>query len=152
MEINKSPIENIAQGIVEKYRQILKDDNINASYNLSDKASIRVDVNGNTLMIYIRLLKDYWKVVETGRRPGYYVPIKPIKEWIEIKPVIPESRNGFLPTKEQLPYMIANKIRKKGIPGKKVLERTLESPEFDDVVKQIELELIRQLKQYLIDL
>ena len=152
MEITKEPIERIAQGILDKYRQILKDDGINASHKLSDTAQIRVVVNGNLLMIYIRLQNDYWKVVENGRRPGKFPPIKNIKDWIEVKPIIPDARNGYIPTTDQLAFMIARKIKDKGIPGKKVLERTLESSDFDDIVKQIELELLRQLKQQLINL
>ena len=62
-------------------------------------------------------LEDYWKYVEYGTRP-HWTGVKRLLDWIKIKPVIPEVRNGKkAPTIEQLSYMIQRKIAREVTPA-----------------------------------
>lgn len=70
-------------------------------------------------------IQDYWKYVEEGRNAGKFPPISDIKRWIQTKPVLPRPYNGSLPTIDQLAYLIARKISKRGIEGKHLLEESL---------------------------
>ena len=58
--------------------------------NLYD--SINVSFNPTTNEVIIKML-DYWRNVNDGRRPGKYVPIKPLLDWIKVKG-INKSRNN----------------------------------------------------------
>ena len=53
--------------------------------------SINVSFNPTTNEVIIKML-DYWRNVNDGRRPGKYVPIKPLMDWIKVKG-INKSRN-----------------------------------------------------------
>jgi hypothetical protein len=46
--------------------------------------SIEVTFDSSTDQIQISML-DYWKYVNDGRKPGSYVPIKPLMKWIRSK-------------------------------------------------------------------
>lgn len=46
--------------------------------------SIKVSFNPETNQIKVMML-DYWKFVNDGRKPGKYVPIKPLMDWIRAK-------------------------------------------------------------------
>lgn len=154
MEINKEPIELIAKGIADKYREILAGGNMNASWNLS-KAHTTVDVDGTKVNVYINL-QPYWWWVETGRM-GYgpdapaekKPPIGAIKKWIEDKPVTITARNGKIPSTTGVAHAIAWKIAREGIPGRRPLDKTLQSPEFESIMQQIEIEILKQLKAQL---
>ena len=148
MEIQLDRIKEIANGVVEQYRQILKDENINASKALSDTANVTVELNGTHLVISLNL-KPYWRYIEHGRSAGKFPPIDNIEQWIRVKPVIPDARTGRIPTTKQLAFLIARKIATKGIPPKSALNRAMHTSAVDDIIAQIKIELIRQLKQQL---
>jgi hypothetical protein len=46
--------------------------------------SIQVSWNPDTQNVTVEML-DYWQYVNDGRRPGKYVPIKPLMRWIRAK-------------------------------------------------------------------
>lgn len=96
-----------------------------ASGALSQSARAELRVSGKRFEVVMHL-EDYWKYVESGRRPGKFPPPDKIREWIEIKPVLPRPmKNGKLPTLEQLTYLIGRKIAIKGIPPTPILESTV---------------------------
>lgn len=80
-------------------------------------------------------------------------PINAIKQWVEVKPVIPRPMsNGKLPTVNQLVYLIARKIGLEGTIGKHLLQTSVDNvwgvfEEFiaeafaKDLEKDIELDL-----------
>ena len=76
--------------------------------------------------------EDYLKTIELGTEPRGKLPrIKPsidaIKEWIEIKPVLPRPfDNGKLPTTDQLAFLIARSIAENGIKPTPILSETVE--------------------------
>ena len=143
-------VQRIANQIVEEYRRVLADEGINASSSLSNTADIEIDYNGDKLIISL-MLEPYWKYVEYGRRPGKMPPIDNIKEWIKVKPVIPDARSGRIPDDRQLAFLIARKIGREGIPAKHPINKTVYSDKIENVIQAIKNEIALQLKQQLLD-
>jgi len=89
----------------EFMRDKLKQNGTNASGKLSDSIQYLVQKDGQDYEIEISL-EDYWKWVESGTT-AHWPPQDKIAEWIRVKPVLPEERNGKLPTVEQLSFLIS---------------------------------------------
>lgn len=150
MNLELEPIRNIAEQVVSIYRKELEDKGINASSNLSKTASATVELNGKHLIVYLEL-DHYWKYVEYGRRAGKMPPVDKIKEWIRVKPIIPNPINGKIPDTKQLAFLIARKIGREGFEGKHPIENITNSSAINNVIDDITNEIMNQLKQQLID-
>ena len=146
MNIDLSPIQNIAKQIIELYRLQLDKDGINASGNLSNNIKSIVELNDTRLIISLEL-EDYWKFVEYGRGPGKMPPIDVIEQWIKIKPVIPEPINGRVPDARQLAFLIARKIGREGTVGRYPIEKIKKSDSMKTIIDDVKRELVRQIKQ-----
>lgn len=149
MNLQLDKIKDIAEGVVEQYRQLLDSENINASHALSNTATVMVELNGTKLSISL-MLQPYWKYIEHGRRAGKFPPIDNIEQWIRVKPVIPDARTGRIPTTRQLAFLISRKIATQGIEPKSALNRAMHTPAVDDIISQIKIEIIKQMKQELL--
>jgi len=112
--------------VIDTYRRKLAEQNINASGRLGNSLSCFVKTEDGIYELYLSL-EDYWKYVEYGREPGSFPNIDAIRRWIQIKPVIPYTYNGKLPTTEQLTFLISRKIANEGIPPKNILGDTLQN-------------------------
>jgi hypothetical protein len=55
--------------------------------------SINVSFNPATNQILVKML-DYWQNVNDGRKPGKYVPIKPLMAWIRAKGLNKNAQTG----------------------------------------------------------
>lgn len=150
MEIQLDKIQLIANQIVELYRKQLESKGIPASGTLGDTASVEVEMNGTKLVVSLNL-EHYWRYVEYGRRPGKMPPIDNIEEWIRVKPVVPNAMNGKVPSSRSLAYLIARKIGREGIQGRRPLEATVYSDGFESVMDAIKAEITKQLKQTLLE-
>ena len=150
MEIQLTKIQQLANGIVEQYRKVLADEGINASSTLSNTADVVVELNGDMVVISLQL-EEYWKYVEYGRRPGKMPPIDNIKEWIKVKPIIPDARTGKIPSAEQLAFLIARKIGREGIPARHPINKTVYNDITEHIINAIKAEIVTQLKQQLLD-
>lgn len=150
MEIQLTKIQQLANGIVEQYRKVLADEGINASSTLSNTADVVVELNGDMVVISLQL-EEYWKYVEYGRRPGKMPPIDNIKEWIKVKPIIPDARTGKIPSAEQLAFLIARKIGREGIPARHPINKTVYTDMTEQIIDAIKAEIVTQLKQQLLD-
>ena len=144
------PIKKIAEQIVDIYRKELESKGIPASGTLGDTASVEVEMNGTKLVVSLNL-EHYWRYVEYGRRPGKMPPIDNIEEWIRVKPIVPNAMNGKVPTSRQLAFMIARKIGREGTKARRPLEATVYSDGFESVMDAIKDEIIKQLRQTLLD-
>ena len=144
LEIDK--IQLIADQIVELYKQQLESKGIPASGSLGDTASVEVELSGSKLIVSLNL-EHYWRYVEYGRRPGKMPPIDNIAEWIRVKPVVPKPIDGKVPSNKSLAYLIARKIGREGIQGRRPLEATVYSDGFESVMNEIKAEITKQLKQ-----
>jgi hypothetical protein len=150
MDIQLTKIQQLANGIVEQYRKVLADEGINASSTLSNTADVVVELNGDMVVISLQL-EEYWKYVEYGRRPGKMPPIDNIKEWIKVKPIIPDARTGKIPSAEQLAFLIARKIGREGIPARHPINKTVYTDVTEQIIDAIKAEIVTQLKQQLLD-
>lgn len=148
IELDK--IQLIANQIVELYRKQLESKGIPASGVLGNTASVEVEMNGTKLVVSLNL-EHYWRYVEYGRRSGKMPPIDNIEEWIRVKPVVPDARNGKVPSSRSLAYLIARKIGREGIQGRRPLEATVYSDGFESVMDAIKAEIAKQLKQTLLE-
>lgn len=121
-----SEVESVYKGKLEDRK---------ATGNLINSISTKYVLNGNELTCTIEL-EHYYYWVEHGRKPtskGKHCPIEPIITWVKAKGIIPQERNGKLPTETQLAYAIRTKIDREGYEGGKYLQSTL-----DEVNKKYE--------------
>ena len=120
------------------YKESLKENDRFASGRLLNSVNYITEINGNTYEIFLSL-EDYWKYVEEDTRP-HRPPFAPIYEWVKIKPLLPTpytpkyyTKDGkehygksYLPTPEQIAYMVIHKIEEEGTEGSHDLEQTME--------------------------
>lgn len=123
----ESVLNDFGKYLVEEYKEQLILNDVNASDGLYNSVSYIFNKNGGTFEVSLELM-DYWKYVENGRKAGKWPPISKIKDWIEIKPVLPRPMaNGKLPTTNQLAFLIARKIGLEGIAPRPLLQRSVDN-------------------------
>lgn len=105
-----------------------------------------IDIGDDRISVKVEL-EDYWKYVEEGRPAGDFPSIEKIKRWIEVKPIIPEVRNGVKPTVGQLAFFISRKIEEEGTDPQPFFYPALEDTEkrFEE---SINLAIDEDLAQY----
>lgn len=125
-------LNDFGKELADKYkRNLVNDDAIDTSKLLN---SIKYIFNNNNTSFEISMeMAEYWKYVESGRKSGKFPPISAIREWVKVKPVIPRPYNGKLPTENQLAFLIARSISKKGIRPRPIFNDSL-----DDVMRDFE--------------
>ena len=138
----KLVLDEFGKQFIDAYRSGLDAKNANASRDLYNSLNFEVKIGKQSITLDI-LLNDYWKYLEYGCKgtetsypdayyPAHFPPTKAIEEWIKIKPVIPEQRNGKLPTQKQLAFLIARSINRKGIEPRFIFRDAV-----DDVWEQL---------------
>ena len=100
--------------------KLISEDKI-ASGDLLNNVNYLIEKDDRQIEVSLRL-EDYWKYVEYGRNPGKFPPVDKIKEWIDVKPILPDNRNGKLPTPDQLAFLIGRKIAEEGIEATNALQ------------------------------
>lgn len=128
-------LENCGEQIIDIYRRKLYEGGSNASGQLGNNLRAIVSVNEGVYILELAL-SSYWKYVEYGRQPGKCPPLDAIKQWIQIKPVIPDARTGKIPTINQLTYLISRSIARNGIPAKNYLGSTIEMIKQDTTLNE----------------
>ena len=124
-ENTKLILDTFGKQFIDAYRAGLDAKDANASMGLYNSLNFEIKIGEQSIGLDI-LLNDYWKYLEYGCKgsaisypeayyPAHFPPTSAIEEWIRIKPVIPEQRNGKLPTQKQLAFLIARSIHEKGI-------------------------------------
>ena len=119
-----------------------------ATGNLINSISTKYVLNGNEVICTIEL-EHYYYWLEHGRKPtaeGKHCPIEPIITWVKAKGIIPQERNGKLPTETQLAYAIRTKIDREGYEGGNYLQATL-----DEVNKKYEPLMQEALTQCVVE-
>ena len=138
----KLVLDEFGKQFIDAYRAGLDKKNANASKGLYNSLNFEVKIGKQSISLDI-LLNDYWKYLEYGCKgtetsypdayyPAHFPPTKAIEEWIKIKPVTPEQRNGKLPTQKQLAFLIARSINRKGIEPRFIFRDSV-----DDVWEQL---------------
>jgi hypothetical protein len=59
--------------------------------NLYNSINVTYDKQGNEIVVS---MLDYWQFVNDGRKPGKYVPIKPLMRWIRTKGFNKSKKTG----------------------------------------------------------
>lgn len=115
---------DLANEIEENYKQkLVESGHYTTDYALLDSIKTQV-VNNDTGYEITMTLNDYWKWLENDTKP-HFPPVDKIREWIQIKPIIPRPNAlGRKPTENQLAYLIGRKIYNEGTTGTHDLERT----------------------------
>lgn len=119
-------VEDYLADVESVYKSKLEDRK--ATGNLINSISTKYVLNGNELTCTIEL-EHYFYWLEHGRKPtseGKHCPIEPIITWVKAKGIIPQERNGKLPTETQLAYAIRTKIDREGYEGGNYLQATLD--------------------------
>lgn len=124
-------LDNFATYFQNKLQENLLRDGSNASGNLVNSLRTEVKIGEDTYEVGINLA-DYWYWVNNGRGPtrnaGNGSLLERIKEWIRVKKIVPHVgvlKNGkqYLPTVQQLAYMITRKIHREGYEGTHFFDR-----------------------------
>lgn len=115
------------QEICNQILQIYKDNVNKASKQLSDTARYTIKWKDKYFEVYF-ILQEYWKYVEAGTQP-HFPPVDAIEKWIKIKPIVPYSTDGKVPTTKQLAYLIGRSISKKGTKAYYPLRKSMNEAE-----------------------
>lgn len=121
-----SVLWDYAVAVKELYQQRLIADDKVASGKLLNSIDTFVVYNNLEYVVTIKA-EDYLEYVEYGRRPGKMPPVSKILEWVKVRNIMPEPRNGKLPTPENLAWAISKKIARDGILPTYSLADTLET-------------------------
>jgi hypothetical protein len=143
MKLDLKELNILTDLFANALKDALADNDINASGTLSKSIDGFVEFDGKWLSVGITL-EEYYKYVEQGRKRGKFPPINKIREWIRIKPVVPRSNNGKLPTENQLTYLIGRKIAREGTKPQPFLARTIKDFDLLDKVLNLVNELIME--------
>lgn len=146
--IDFTTLNPLINEFIEVYKRNLQPKK--ASGSLINQTKGKIKVNGKWLYVVLTL-PEHWKYVEYGRRPGKFPPPDVIKDWIRVKPILPQPFNDKLPTTNQLAYLIGRKIAKKGIPATNILSNSIDEFNLVDRLTNAVLELIQQNIQKDID-
>lgn len=147
----KRVLEEFGNELRNAYQdKLIQDDKI-ATGELLNSVEYKIDYDDRSITLSLQLA-EYWKWVEEGREPGAYPPWddpnEGILNWIKMKPVVPEERNGVLPTEKQLSFLIARKIAEEGIePGYQL--RDAKKDLMDDFEEKIDEAITLDVQQYL---
>ena len=122
-------LNNFAVYFQNKLQANMLKNGSNASGNLVNSFKTEVKIADATYEVGI-WLADYWYYVNNGRGPtrnsGNGSLLEKIKEWIKVKRIVPHvgtiktgKRAGkqYLPTINQLAYLITRKIHREGYKG-----------------------------------
>lgn len=121
-------LNEFAQNIIDTYRDKIQEYSSGRLYN---SITFKTSITGKGLQVTINLA-DYWKCIEYGRRKGAKMPpINAIKDWIEVKNIVPRpvklsSGNTEIPTIESLAYIIARSISRKGIKARPYMQESID--------------------------
>ena len=112
-----------------RFQELMLQGNHNASGDLINSLTTEHIIDDRHFEVTVTL-EHYWKYLNDGTKP-HFPPIAPIKEWVRVKHIMPEvrpiqKRDGtwveYLPTVEQLPYMIQRSIAKNGTKAYKTFD------------------------------
>ena len=124
-ELEKT-LRDYAKDARELYKYQISLGGKNASRKLIDSVNSQIFVNDRGYDVTLRL-QEYWKYIESGRKPGKFPPVGALIRWIQVKPIIPKpDKNGKLPSPKQLAYLIGRKIEQEGIAPFPALKTTQE--------------------------
>lgn len=121
-------LNSFAQTIVNRYRDKISE---YSSGNLYKTIDYTITSKSDSYLVTINL-EEYWVFLENGRRAGAKMPpISAIEKWIKVRKILPrpvtlKSGKQRVPTVQQLAYVIARSIAKKGIKPRPFMRESIE--------------------------
>jgi len=124
-------------------KELLKSSNVVASAKLVKSVDYSIKESLNGIILEIEYIK-YGEFVKKGRKRGRKMPpVKSIKQWMNDKGIRPRDKRGRFQKKNVAAYLIAKKIKEKGI---KPFDFTY--PLYEDMQKLIS-QITKELKSKL---
>lgn len=117
-------LEEYAIELRNKYQDNLINSDRLASGELLNSVEYIIERDNISISVSLQLA-EYWKYVEYDTKP-HWPPVDKIKEWIKVKPILPDNRFGKLPTPDQLAYLIGRKISLEGTEGSNDLHNAID--------------------------
>ena len=123
----ESLLNSFAQTIVNRYKDKISE---YASGKLYKTIDYTITSKSDSYLVTINL-EAYWIFLEKGRRAGAKMPpVSAIENWIKVRKIIPrpvtlKSGKQRVPTVQQLAFIIARSIAKKGIQPRPFMRETL---------------------------
>lgn len=144
-------LQQYGNQIIDSYRRKLNEGGSNATGLLGNSLATTVNAEDGIYEVQLNI-QEYWKYLEYGRLPGSFPNIDAIRKWIQVKPVLPTpSKDGKIPTIEQLTFLISRKIAEKGIEPRYYLNNTLDeidlTPLEEGITKSLEKQIDNELRQ-----
>lgn len=121
-------LNSFAQTIVNRYRDKISE---YSSGNLYKTIDYSITAHDDSYLVTVNL-EDYWKFIEKGRRAGAKMPpVSAIENWIKVRKIIPrpvvlKSGRQRVPTVQQLAYVIARSISRKGIAPRPFMSESID--------------------------
>ena len=121
-------LNSFGNTLISRYRDKISE---YASGKLYKTIDYTITSKSDSYLVTINL-EDYWKFIEKGRRAGAKMPpVSAIENWIKIRKIIPrpvtlKSGKQRVPTIQQLAYVIARSISRKGIAPRPFMRETIE--------------------------
>lgn len=114
---------------------LIRSDRI-ASGDLLNSVEFIVTKDNYSIQVSLQLAK-YFRYVEWDTKP-HWPPVSAILNYIKIKPVIPDERDGKLPTEKQLAFLISRKISEEGTKGSNDLHEAIKTvnDEYRELIRQ----------------
>lgn len=116
--------------VLEQYRTYLETRSKErlAGTELSNNITFTLNIDRDSYEITFEA-PDYWKYVNSGRRPGKQPPLSVISNWITKKRITPRLDRKIPTIQKSLAFLIARKIGKEGTKGNHFLDLTTEEAE-----------------------
>lgn len=107
-------VYTVSKEIIDLIRNNYLNEGMSPRGKLANFDSI-ISYDGNLYQLQL-VLPPEWVWVEYGRYPGPVnrKGIESIEQWIKIKGLVPQARNGKVPSTKSLAFAIAKKIQKVG--------------------------------------
>ena len=121
-------LNSFAQTIVNRYREHISEYARGKLYKTIDYT---ITSKSDSYLVTVNL-EAYWVFLEKGRRAGAPLPpVSAIENWIKVRKIIPrpvtlKSGKQRVPTVQQLAYVIARSISRKGIAARPFMRETIE--------------------------
>ena len=137
-------LNSFAQTIVNRYRDKISE---YASGKLYKTIDYTITSKSDSYLVTINL-EAYWVFLEKGRRAGAKIPpVSAIENWIKVRKILPrpvtlKSGKQRVPTVQQLAYVIARSIARKGIALRPFMRETIE-----DTMKDFQSKLTAAVRQ-----
>lgn len=136
-------LEEYGRELRNKYQDSLINNDRIASGELLNSCEYIIQKDSYSISVSLQLA-EYWKYVEYDTKP-HWPPVDKIKEWIRVKPILPDNRFGKLPTPDQLAYLIGRKIA--GESPNKLEGGTKGSYDLHSAIEDINTEFMQRIEE-----